>query len=233
MVRMSGTWDALSAAATDEKARAARKATAMTIVQALEQLGATANTGAFVLRSEHLRAVSIVVDVAAEVASASIALLDAGKAYAAAALIRQLVEAEYLVALFGTDGNEAERWSNSSPGEIRKMFAPKILRARASGTFSDSEYWAHCDLGGHPNPKATLLLSGHRIQLGDVEYPRLDLQWADLCQHLVRLWPHVVDAFRDYREWIAPMADDVDERIAEWRGVERLRSDTIIAALTN
>jgi hypothetical protein len=229
MVRMSGTWDSLFAAATDERARAARKATATMIASTLEQLAATANTGAFIFRSEQLRAMSIVVQIASELAAASVSLLGAGKGYAAATLIRQLVEAEYLVALFATDAKEAERWSMSSPAEIRKMFAPKSLRV--SGSFADAEYWAHCDLGGHPNPKATLLLSGHQIRFGDVEFPRLDLQWADLCHHLVRLWPHVVDAFREYKEWVAPSADDVDERITQWREVERLTRDIVAAAM--
>jgi len=222
----------MSLAATDERARAARRAACIAIASALEHLAATAGTGAFVFRSEELRAVSIVVEIAAELASATVSLLEAGKVYAAAALIRQLVEAEYLIALFATDATAAATWRRSSPEEIRRMFAPKVLRQRAAGIFRDSEYWVHCDLGGHPNPKGIMLLSSHRLRRGTVEYPRLEIQWADLCQHLARLWSHVVELFRHNGDWISSAPDSVDGRIAHWRDVETLRSDIVIAAMT-
>ena len=220
-------WDIVSFAAADVQAMAARRAAAAAIASALSSLAETSNVGAFVFRDEAMRAASIVVEIAAELSSSCVLLLEAGKVYAAASLLRQLVEAEYLICLFSSDKEGAERWSKSAPADIRKMFAPKVLRERAAGAFRDTEYWAHGDLGGHPNPKATLLLSGHRLTIGDVEYPRIELQWADLCQHLVRIWSGVLKTFREYQDWTRATAAVVESRVEDWRARDKLTSEIL------
>jgi hypothetical protein len=72
--------------------------------------------------------------------------------YAVGAVIRQLIECEYLLALFNEDLDYAKRWLESTPDEVRESFAPAKMR-KLTGTFSNEEYWGHCSTGGHPAPK--------------------------------------------------------------------------------
>ncbi len=50
------------------------------------------------------------------------------------------------------------------------------------------EYWRHCDMGGHPAPSGRLLLRiwSHASDPGHDEVAAA--AWADLAQHLNRLW---------------------------------------------
>lgn len=227
---MARDLEPLASAATDDEGRKARRELAAALASVLKDLAATANVGAFVFRSDRLRATAIVAEIAGELAVSSVSLLEAGHVYATAALMRQLIEAEYLIWLFSIDETEAERWSKATPAEIRQMFGPKTLRARSAGRFRDSEYWAHCDLGGHPNPKAVLLLSGHQIRYGNTEYPRSELHWADLCQHLLRLWSALLDVFVDYKEWTDAAASRLAPLIETWRARDKLTSELLFIA---
>jgi hypothetical protein len=132
--------------------------------------------------------------------------------------VPQLIEAEYLLWLFSHDYATAEEWLKSSPDAMRKFFTPASIRKRSSGQFRDAEYWSHCELGGHPNPKARVLLRDHSSPFGSHEWP-----WVDLAQHLARLW----SSFRqcalrlgvaDYFD--AAVLTRADEAIAAWRAQE-------------
>lgn len=218
----------VASAANEEQGRVARRALARALAHSLTELSRTANVGAYIFRDDALRASSIVTEIAGELATSVVSLLEAGHVYAAGALTRQLIEAEYLVWLFSEDASEANRWSSARPAEIRQMFSPKVIRERSAGRFQASEYWTHCDLGGHPNPKAVMLLSGHAIRYGETEYPRLELAWSDLCQHLVRLWETLLRAFSDYNEWTdAAGASSVADAIENWRERDKLTSEVL------
>ena len=134
------------------------------------------------------RASAVVIEMASELTVVAITALDGGLRYGAAAVIRQLIETEYLLAAFTAEFESAERWALSSPEDIRRSFSPKTMRQ--VGGFSNEEYWRHCDAGGHPSPTGRFLL-----RFGD---PLVDEDlltssvWGDLAQHLRRLW-HRVD----------------------------------------
>jgi hypothetical protein len=109
------------------------------------------------------RAVGMVGQIAGELGQAAVSVLGTGSAYAAAALVRQIIEAEYLLHLFASDLDEPERWLKASSDDLRKVFQPAPMRRRSAGAFRDQEYWTHCATGGHPHPHgASLLLREHR-----------------------------------------------------------------------
>lgn len=129
------------------------------------------------------RGASSVVEMAAELTAGAVSELTAERRYAAAALIRQLIEAEYLLSAFVEDVSRAATWHRSTPTEIRKSFMPKTMRPL--GGFSDHEYWTHCDQGGHPSPQGRFLLRFGGLGPDDVITASM---WADLARHLGRVW---------------------------------------------
>lgn len=132
------------------------------------------------------RGVSAVVEMASELAMGCVSMLDSGHRYAAAALIRQLIECEYLLHAFVEDLSRAASWYRASPSEIRSAFMPKTMRPL--GGFSDREYWTHCDQGGHPSPQGRVLLRfGGHGDPADEGFMAASM-WGDLAQHLGRVW---------------------------------------------
>lgn len=132
------------------------------------------------------RGVSTVIEMAAELAMGGVSMLDSGYRYAAAALIRQLIECEYLLHAFVEDLASAASWYRASPSEIRSAFMPRTMRPL--GGFSDREYWTHCDQGGHPSPHGRLLLRfGVHGDIANDGFMAASM-WGDLAQHLARVW---------------------------------------------
>lgn len=142
-------------------------------------------------RHHAFRAVAALIEMAGELATGAVQLLEREQRYASAALIRQLIEAEYLLTAFEADFTRAAEWARSTPDEIRRSFSPKSMRA--VGGFSDSEYWRHCDLGGHPSPSSRVLLRFNLAVHPDEDEFLTAAMWGDLAQHLRRIW-HRVDS---------------------------------------
>jgi len=131
---------------------------------------------------------AVVAEVGADLAASALTLLRAGHRYAAMALLRQIVETEYLTWAFAHDTEEARRWPNADDDELRNFFSPRELRRRSQGAFRVEEYRSHCAVGGHPSPKSRSLLSSHSAAVP------VDWLWTDLAMHLSRLWPLLMDA---------------------------------------
>lgn len=143
-------------------------------------------------------------------------LLHAKLPYPTAALVRQLVEVEYLLSLFETDAALASQWLAGSPEQLRTMFRPAAMRTQSNGKFRASEYWSHCENGGHPHPRGAALLPCHSDALADNRW-----LWGDLAQHLDRLWRSLEEAIPD--EW--PSTDRqraVGIVLAGWYAVDHL-----------
>ena len=159
-----------------------------------------------------------VIRIAADLTRAAVQLLDADNAYAAAALIRQLVEVEYLAWAFGSDHEEARRWLRSSAEERRRLWQPRHLRNRAGGTFRGADYAHHCELGGHPTPAALELAAAGRSVVGR--------WWFDLSAHGSSIWAYslvAIDAY-GYAEHVpdARTSHDVSSVIGKWRTADQL-----------
>lgn len=79
---------------------------------------------------------------------------------------------------------DAERWLRSDQQERQSFFTPAKLRKAAQGKFRGKDYGYHCELGGHPVPKAGALL--------DDDTTIAQLLLADLLGHVGRIWDHLV-----------------------------------------
>lgn len=103
-------------------------------------------------------AVGALLQVGGELTLGAVHLFALGQNYAGAALVRQLVEVEYLMWAFAEDPKDAKRWLDSTPSERQKYFRPVVLRRRSGGRFLDKDYGHHCEMGGHPVPRSMTLL---------------------------------------------------------------------------
>lgn len=200
----------INVAMADPAAGDARRAACTVCADALAGLGHSLWLGGWVTRDDAAVGLAVVVQIGGELAVSAVELLAAGHHYAAAALVRQLVEVEYLVWAFGDGAEDPADWLHATPAGIRELFAPARMRKKAGGRFRASEYWSHCDHGGHPNPAARHLLPDHSSPLGGNEW-----MWADLGQHLDRLWSLLGGAL-DRHGWPAPVEDGVRAILARW-----------------
>lgn len=103
-------------------------------------------------------ALGLLARVAAELAGVSGRLLSASHHYAGAALLRQVVEVEYLTWAFAHGERDAVCWLNSTREERMDFFTPKKLRDLSDGRFERDDYTYHCEQGGHPVPGASHLI---------------------------------------------------------------------------
>ncbi len=141
------------------------------------------------------RALSIVLQIGASLVRGAVATLQSENWYASCALLRQVVEVEYLVWLFSRDTAEAAKWLAATDRDLRTLFSPATMRKRSGGIFRDQEYWDHCTIGGHPNPTAAFLLDEHMLPRDrDPMDSGFEWLWVDLATHLNRLWLFVSDA---------------------------------------
>jgi hypothetical protein len=165
---------------------------------------------------------AIVAEIAGELISGTIALLDGGSLYGAAALLRQLVEVEYLCWAFAEDEDEAKRWMRSDRDERLRTWQPKHLRERSGGRFRGADYQGHCERGGHPTPEATTLLAAHSRQVPP------ELLRLDLAHHGVSAWRYALDATQrlGYLDISRGAADkhELTDAITRWEREDRLRT---------
>jgi len=168
--------------------------TALTFTQVGQELHATGHifgsdrrdgSSPFGNGSDEMVAVSLLFRIAGQLTSAISDLFRGERAYAAAALIRQMVEIEYLAWAFQARDKDAQAWLRSTRAEREKFFSPRKLREAALGKFRSKDYGYHCELGGHPVPGSALLLGN------DPTAPQLLL--SDLLGHTGRIWDNFLD----------------------------------------
>ncbi len=166
--------------------------------------------------SDETVAISLLLRIGSELISASADLFSNGRPYAAAALLRQLVEIEYLAWAFETNDKDGERWLRSTRSERQSFFTPAKLRQAAGGRFRGKDYGYHCELGGHPVPGSTALL-------GDDEAV-CQLLLSDLVGHAGRIWDHVAAWARknSYGELVFELNEQIAKRFSEWKELDPL-----------
>jgi hypothetical protein len=99
-----------------------------------------------------LYAFALLMQMAGELAFAAGRMLSDKEHDAGAALVRQVVEIEYLTWTFKEGHRTAGKWLNSTHNERMKMFSPSQLRKTSKGRFLSRDYQYHCEQGGHPVP---------------------------------------------------------------------------------
>jgi hypothetical protein len=166
--------------------------------------------------SDEAVAVSVLLRIASQLVSATADLFLDGRGYAAAALVRQIVEVEYLAWAIETRDRDGERWLRSDRRQRESFFTPRKLRGAAQGKFRSKDYGYHCELGGHPVPEATVLLDD------DVVMPQLVL--ADLLGHTGRIWDHFVGwaNHSSYGLPILSVGPEMSKRFSLWKSLDPL-----------
>ncbi len=233
-----GVKEALEDIANDLAASAKRIAVCDAIALALRKLGEPLWVSGSLIGSDRKEGISpwgfgddrvvgiaVVAQAGGELASGSIALLKDGNRYASAALTRQVLEIEYLAHAFAEDDETARDWLRADRNKRRKFWSPARLRDRAAGAFLLTDYWDHCDMGGHPSEKSMLLLPGHQGL-------SLEVLWTDLAMHLVSTWRLVLSAAERALGKPAPsdwdVVSDVEAAITDW-----YEADGFAAAMRN
>jgi hypothetical protein len=166
--------------------------------------------------SDETVAVSLLLRIGSELVSASTDLFADGRHYAASALLRQLVEIEYLAWAFETNDQEGERWLRSTKAERQSFFTPAKLRKAAGSRFRGEDYGFHCELGGHPVPTGTLLFQDDTVVA--------QLLLSDLLGHTGRIWDHVVGwaRRRSFEDELYELNEDMASRYSMWKAVDKL-----------
>lgn len=179
--------------------------------QAAHDLTATESNGD---QAQINKAVTILLEIGAALISGANDLFMSGNTYAAAALVRQLVEIEYLAWAFEDNEAEAKKWITSDKEERMNFFSPAKLRKAAQGRFRAKDYGYHCELGGHPVPEAGALLESPK--------ERTQLLLSDMLGHSGRIWDHLVLwAGRDEKKQaILSRHDEMLKRYVSWKQLD-------------
>lgn len=161
--------------------------------------------------SDETVAISLLLRIASELVSASADLFADGRHYAAAALLRQLVEIEYLAWAFDTRDRDGERWLRSSKSERQSFFTPAKLRKASGGKFRGKDYGYHCELGGHPVPGSSVLLSDDKTTS--------QLLLSDLLGHTGNIWDHVASWAKGngYAELVYKQNQEMAAMYLQWK----------------
>jgi hypothetical protein len=162
---------------------------------------------------EAVRAMGALLQMAGELGLAASRMLSGREHYAGAALLRQMVEIEYLTWTFKEGHESVTAWLTSTYEERMKVFSPKRLRDNSKGRFLFKDYQDHCEQGGHPVPRGIPLLGGDNVGPAQVLL-------VDLLTHCWRTWDQV-------RHWLANLANaqhigfpkagvKISHRLNEW-----------------
>jgi hypothetical protein len=146
---------------------------------------------------ERMVGLSCVVQIAGELGVACVSLLETNQFYASYALVRQIVECEYLCWAFSEDQDEARKWLSATRVERLNFWSPKHMRARSHDEFRGKDYAVHCEIGGHPTPRSFILLHATRTM-------PINAIWLELTTHLANTWSHITRAIPDT---ILPLLD--------------------------
>lgn len=151
-----------------------------------------------------------------ELISGIVALASGRWAYGAAALVRQLVEIEYLAWAVGSDPEDAIDWLTSTKQQRMAKWQPGKIRNRADGRFPNSDYSDHCEAGGHPTPEGSRIILDNR----DVW---VEIALYEAAHHGTNAWHYLMDAFHSLDlavpESIEEVHRDLDAAILDWRRV--------------
>lgn len=149
------------------------------------------------------------------------ALVDLGNHYGAMALVRQLVEVEYLAWAFAEDRDRtAETWLRSTAEDRRRLWQPRNLRESSGGRFRAKDHGDHCERGGHPTPSAATLLPDHSDALPQ------GFIWVELCVHGSSAWDYFAAGIKAQHEYetIAkiPSVIALTKTLESWRSTDLL-----------
>lgn len=119
--------------------------------------------------------------------AASVTYLAEGRwAYASAALVRQLVEIEYLAWAVTNDPDDAWEWFTSDKKTRLSRWQPGKIRQRSEGRFPNKDYHDHCEIGGHPVPEPAMNVLDNRGRWVEVTLYETALHGVATFHYLLR-----------------------------------------------
>jgi len=169
--------------------------------------------------SDAVVGLAIVAQTGGELCAAAALLLEHGIDYGAAALLRQLVEVEYLAWAFAEDEDEAADWLRSTRDDRLRRWQPRHMRDRSGGRFRGSDYALHCDLGGHPTREGARLLPNHTRQPAWLLPFEFAAHGASIYDYLAAASNRAGYALAREREKFAQLGSAV----SAWRSTDGLR----------
>ena len=181
-------------------------------------------TSGWISRDEKELAAALLIRLASELSGGIYTLAKGSHLYAVGALLRQLIEIEYLLFLGYVDPANLQLWYEADAPKLRKIFSPQQMRKSADGLFRDKEYWLHCEMGGHPHPtRSRILLSAYTFPV-----PPIAFSLPDTVQHLRRLWTSVKLLLPKLNigEIALSESSHLSETIAQW---EKIENPTLLA----
>ncbi len=221
---------AVSAAALDQKLVTTRKELALFASQVFSDVGTQLHVAGYLYGtdrkegkspfrygSDEVVGVSVLLRIGSQLISASAELLTKGRPYAGAALLRQIVEIEYLAWAFETRDQDAARWLRSDRKIREEFFKPAKLRKASEGKFRGKDYGFHCELGGHPVPTGTVLLTGDQLTA--------QLLLSDLLGHTGGVWDHFVGWAKTHEDYTADFkrhAFTMSQTFRDWKSSDPL-----------
>ena len=175
-------------------------------------------TSGWIQRDDKELAVALLTRLGSELSGGISLLARRSLIYSAGALLRQLIEVEYLMFIGYADPMNLQRWYRADPKELRKDFTPQRMRKRSDGLFRDQEYWFHCEVGGHPHPKSRMLLPAYNPLV-----PPVAVLLPDAVQHVRRLWTSVKPFLPKLSVGDIALKDsgqELSDSIDEWQRLE-------------
>lgn len=205
------------AAAENERIVHARTSVLDATVSTLPQIADVVHVLGYLNKDQTLLAVALLIRILKQLCEGMRILLSQENVYGAAALLRQVIEVEYLLFREVVQPNSLGTWYTLSSNERFKLFSPSRMRKDSAGVFSDSEYWSHCELGGHPHPNARALLQGYEQPFKLKVY-----LFPDAIHHISRAFDSLNSIFgkSNFAEQLVPWAIPVVDSLQRWRADE-------------
>lgn len=105
--------------------------------------------------------------------------------YPAMSLLRQLVEAEFILWKFSRNVYSGRDWLHSSAEQRRTLWRPATIYRDEDNDYRQKDYAQHCELCGHPTPM------GARIAAGVPSHVPETSLLSDLIKHSYDAWRHM------------------------------------------
>lgn len=182
------------AANDDEVSNTVREALLMAVLESMHSVSQARRIVNQQPDPDAVLAMNTLVDLtftAARIGSAIYDLAKQNHTYGAMALLRQLVEFEYLFWAFHQYPGSINEWALSSRETRERLWTPSAIRNRAGTAYRRVDYTAHCEIGGHPTP------DGIVRSYPDTPYAPIH---ADLASHIHSIWMMLVPLHRDLAE---------------------------------
>ncbi len=179
--------------AADPKMRQSRVDAAVSLVRAMRAAaGSLRNRAADmheqgrIQERDSYEGVSRVTMTAAALGAGAIHLIDVDNHYPAYALLRQVVETEFVLWKFQHDPSSVAAWLNSDREKREQGWKPSRIYRDVDNDYRQKDYSGHCELGGHPTPTGTLLVMQQPSAVAEASL------FGDLINHLKEAHAHVV-----------------------------------------